>query len=70
MHKKMYKHRGQFQFVDGCLDLSKIKNPKVAMRISAADADGNGCITKDELKAWKAEFKAQKAAMKERKFQK
>jgi len=38
-------------FVNGCLDVSKIQNPELAQRVAAADANGDGCITKEELKA-------------------
>ena len=66
-HKKM-KRGGQFQFVEGCLDMSKIQNPRIAEKIAAADANQDGCITKEELKAWKQEFKANKQKMKNKQF--
>jgi hypothetical protein len=48
------KHMGKDMFVEGCLDLSKIKRPGMLEKITAADANADGCITKAELKAqWK-----------------
>ena len=42
------------KFVDGCLDLSKIKCPQKAEKMAMADLDGDGCITKEEMKTfWK-----------------
>jgi len=38
-------------FVNGCLDLSRVRNPEMAQRLASADANGDGCITKDELMA-------------------
>ncbi len=68
------KFRGEFakpEFVNGCLDTSKIKNPKKAQKIamfaSNADVDSNGCVTVEEFKAAKKEmFMAKKAAIKEK----
>ena len=53
-----YKHHGfgkhmRFSFENGCLDVSKIKCPMLAQKVMAADANGDGCITKAELRAWK-----------------
>lgn len=48
--------RGQM-FVDGCLDISKIKCPDAAQKVLAADLNNDGCITKDEFWAWKKSMK-------------
>ena len=48
------KHMNKVAFVDGCLDISKIKRPAMIEKLSQADMDGDGCITKEELKVfWK-----------------
>jgi hypothetical protein len=48
------KHMRKDMFVEGCLDLSKIERPEMLEKITAADTDADGCITKAELKAqWK-----------------
>ncbi|MCL2748494.1 MAG: EF-hand domain-containing protein [Alphaproteobacteria bacterium] len=41
-------------FVEGCLDMSKIKCPLKAEKMAQADLNGDGCITKEELRTfWK-----------------
>ena len=44
---------GRMEFVNGCLDMSKIKCPKMAAKFAAMDTNGDGCITKDEVWAAK-----------------
>jgi len=47
---------------NGCLDMSKIKCPVKAERLMAADLNGDGCITKAELKEWRmAKFERMEA---------
>ncbi|MCL1892125.1 MAG: hypothetical protein FWF97_02415 [Alphaproteobacteria bacterium] len=48
------KRMNKATFVDGCLDLSKINRPAMVEKMLQADLDGDGCITKEELKVfWK-----------------
>jgi len=48
------------KFVDGCLDMSKIKCPLKAEKFAQADLNGDGCITKEELRTF---WKEKRAAM-------
>ena len=41
------------QFVNGCLDVTSIHCPKMLEELPMIDADHDGCITKQELKASK-----------------
>lgn len=50
---KHHKRMPKLQFVDGCVDMASVKCPKMLEKLSAADADNNGCITKVELRAAK-----------------
>jgi len=50
--------RGGDMFVNGCLDMSKISCPMMAQKVAAADANGDGCITRDEMRAWKQSMRA------------
>jgi hypothetical protein len=43
--------RFENRFVNGCLDTSKIGCPERLEKIQLKDADKNGCITEEELKA-------------------
>jgi hypothetical protein len=45
------KRMGREMFVNGCLDASKIKRPEMMEKVARADIDGDGCITKEELRA-------------------
>ena len=46
--------RMHFSFdANGCLDMSKIKCPMKAAKLMAADLNGDGCITREELRAWR-----------------
>ncbi|MCL2331769.1 MAG: hypothetical protein FWC61_04505 [Proteobacteria bacterium] len=45
-------------FVNGCLDMTKISCPVMAQKVAAADANGDGCITRDEMRAWKQSMRA------------
>ncbi|MCL2338716.1 MAG: hypothetical protein FWC51_02050 [Proteobacteria bacterium] len=51
----MMMNRPQMTFdARGCLDTSAIKCPMMLQRVQAADANKDGCITRDELRAaWK-----------------
>ena len=44
-------------FTENCVDFSKIECPKMIEKIAMADADGDGCVTKQELRAAKSAFK-------------
>ncbi|MDR0967953.1 MAG: hypothetical protein LBL75_03985 [Rickettsiales bacterium] len=65
--KGMHKFRGERHmmhekmFVDGCLDTTKIECPKMAEKVATADANADGCITKEEMmdakKAMRPEMK-------------
>lgn len=44
------------EFVDGCLKMDSIKCPKMQEFVARADADMNGCITKEEFHAAKPEM--------------
>ena len=41
------------EFVNGCLDTTKIACPEFATKVLAADANNDNCITRDEYKAFK-----------------
>ena len=47
------KHRMHWTFVNGCMDTSRIKCPAIAQKIMTADLNNDGCISKEELRAWK-----------------
>lgn len=54
-------HRGfngpRVEFVNGCLDVAKIPCPEMAAKISIADVNGDGCISKEEFKTVKNEMR-------------
>lgn len=54
-HAKQYKMMGfgRPEFVNGCMDLSSIKCPKMLEKVGMMDTDADGCITKDEFRAAK-----------------
>ncbi|MCL1902460.1 MAG: hypothetical protein FWG18_02410 [Alphaproteobacteria bacterium] len=64
----MHKHWGmgmkRMQFVNGCLDTSKIRCPRMLDKVQQMDLNGDGCITKAEMMEWKktkrAEFRAER----------
>lgn len=61
--KKMMRHAQEARaemFVNGCLDISKIKCPEMAQKVVAADANGDGCIAKDEFKSFKMAMRSNK----------
>ncbi|MDR1207022.1 MAG: hypothetical protein LBK26_01250 [Rickettsiales bacterium] len=62
-HHGMKKHM-RFAFVEGCLDVSKIKCPEMLQKVMAANANGDDCITKEELAVWKKAKFANKAGEK------
>ena len=50
--KRAMKHKAEHRhemFVDGCFDLSRIRNPERLAQIQALDTNGDGCITKEEF---------------------
>ncbi len=44
-------------FVEGCLDASSVKCPKLVEALPAMDINGDGCITHDEFHAVKREMR-------------
>lgn len=48
-------HKGP-EFVNGCMDVTKIKCPVMLEKIQTLDADANGCITREEFRAGKKEM--------------
>ena len=48
-----HKHGPRPQFVNGCVDVTSIHCPKMLEELPAMDANGDGCITKQELRAAK-----------------
>jgi hypothetical protein len=51
-HKKMWMKKfaeNRPEFVNGCLDLSKAQCPDMEAKAKLKDADGDGCITKEEF---------------------
>ena len=58
--KHMMMKRPNWSFdANGCLDTSKIKCPMMAQKAAAADLNGDGCITREEIRAWAKEQWAQ-----------
>ena len=49
-HKK---HMPRVQFVNGCVDVTTVKCPKMLENLPMMDTDNDGCITKKELRASK-----------------
>lgn len=50
-------------FVNGCLDTTSVKCPKMQEALAVADADANGCVTEEEFRAVK---RAMRRDMRER----
>ncbi|MDR0726616.1 MAG: hypothetical protein LBF37_00970 [Rickettsiales bacterium] len=58
MHKFHKGFRGpRVEFVNGCVDMAKIPCPELAQKVSLADANGDGCVSKEEFKAAKREMR-------------
>lgn len=60
--KMQHKMHGDFprpEFVNGCMDVSAIRNPQAIQRVALADLNGDGCITKEEFKTVKREMRRQ-----------
>ena len=55
-------------FVNGCLDMTSIKCPKMVEKLEEADVDGNECISMAEYKAVKKAMKKEMRAMHKGKF--
>lgn len=49
-HKK---HMPRVHFVNGCVDVTTVKCPKMLENLPMMDTDNDGCITKKELRASK-----------------
>ena len=49
--KRMARFGGpnQEMFVNGCVDFSKVGNPERAEKIRLMDANGDGCVSREEL---------------------
>ncbi len=55
---KFHHHRGpRAEFVNGCLDASSIKCPKLLDALPAMDINADGCITRDEFRLAKSEMR-------------
>ena len=50
-------------FVNGCLDMQSIKNPKLVEKLTTADVDGNECISMAEYRAVKKAMKPARNGM-------
>ena len=48
-----HKHMPRPHFVNGCMDVTSVKCPKMLNDLPTIDANGDGCITKQELRAAK-----------------
>lgn len=63
MGKRGMMHKGpnpRVHFVNGCLDATSVKCPKMAEMLVTMDADENGCITRAEYKAARRGLRAAK----------
>ncbi|MDR2413274.1 MAG: hypothetical protein LBD50_03645 [Rickettsiales bacterium] len=56
-HRQFRKDFFHPEFVNGCFDASKIKCPEMLGKLNAADANADGCITKEEFRAIKKNFR-------------
>ncbi len=56
-HKRMPRPH----FVNGCMDVTSVKCPKMLKQLPAMDANNDGCITRAELRAAKRALKKQAA---------
>ena len=54
--------RPRVHFVNGCVDVTSVKCPKMLEKLPAMDTNNDGCITKAELRAAKHALKKQAAA--------
>lgn len=52
-HGKEFRRGMHPEFVNGCLDVTKIKCPEMAAKVAAMDTDANGCVTREEFRAAK-----------------
>ena len=62
---KMMKHHNrnmpQLQYdANGCLDMTQFNSPRFEAKIAGADLNGDGCITKEEMKEFKKNFRKNK----------
>ena len=51
-------------FVNGCVDMSSVKCPKLAAALPAMDINGDGCITREEYRAVKKQMRREIREMK------
>ena len=56
-----HKHGPRVHFVNGCVDVTTVKCPKMLEQLPAMDANNDGCITRAELRAAKRALKKQAA---------
>ncbi|MDR0803860.1 MAG: hypothetical protein LBO08_02100 [Rickettsiales bacterium] len=54
---KFGKKMPRFEFIGECVDMSKIACPEMQAKVVAADANQDGCITREEIGAWKKSFR-------------
>ncbi len=54
---KGFKRAPRVNFVEGCLDVSSVKCPKLQAALPAMDINQDGCITRDEFRAVKKEMR-------------
>ena len=45
------------EFVNGCLDMEKIPCPEMKTKLMAADVNNDGCVSREEYKAVKAQMR-------------
>lgn len=50
----------RIEFVNGCANVESIKCPKMLQELPMIDADHNGCVTREELRAAKKEMRHHK----------
>lgn len=50
-------HGPRVHFVNGCLDVSSVKCPKLQSALPAMDINQDGCITRDEFRAVKRQMR-------------
>lgn len=61
MRKHMPLYTNHPVFTNGCLDVQQIQNTKFQEKIMQADANGDGCVSIEEYKAFKSKWTDKKA---------
>jgi len=61
-HKAPHMRGPRAEFVNGCLDASSVKCPKMLEALPAMDANGDDCITRDEFRAFKKQMRREMRA--------